>query len=904
MTHINPDRDFLLRHIKYDRRIVRAKGHYLYDDTGRAYLDCLSQYGAIPFGHNPAPLWDVVAGVRANEQPSFVQPFLSVAAEELARELIAASPIKTGYVTFANSGAETVEAAIKLARAKTQRRTILSTLNGFHGKTLGAASATGNETYRAPFLADTQFFEHVPYGDIDALCARLARGDVAAFIVEPIQGEAGMITPPRGYLPAVAQACRQAGTLMVLDEVQTGLGRTGRLFAAEHEDVKPDVILLAKALGGGLFSLGACLCSESAWTSDFGTYHSSTFANNHLACAVGLATLRALQQRDQELVKRAHASGAYLRQGLERLVQKHKTVFTAVDGQGLMQGLVLAPWNGYDSYFMTHATDTGLAVPLMCGHLFHEHGILTAPTFNSRNVLRLQPSLTIETAELDRLIHALDETARVLAERDFFSFFRFIVGPRNREALAPATSAATAGRPVAVPRRIVDDRADGKCLGRFAFLIHYTEVDDILLSGPPGFNDPLIDPAQATRWTDWMRSWAERRFDAGVACHIPAIQSKLGGFVEGWLIASPLMPQQMLRLAPRDRARVMNDYISVARDLGVNTVGLGAFTSIITRNGTDLAGQRHGFSLTTGNSVTAIAAARSLRAAMRERGRELLSVDAGVIGAAGTVGRLVSKALVTECRSLVLFGNPNNPAAMRKLHALAGELYRDALLAHAGDRLSPIAETLLTALGENQAIPAALLRREDAEAFLAIYRHVEAAFSGKRGAFAPVRTTVDLAAHLPFLDAIVSATNQGNAFIDPALFAPNAVVCDVARPPDILNKLAGKRPDVCVYEGGLMAFPDTVSFGSRNVIGTPPGLNLGCLAETVTLTMAGVTRDYSMGERPSMADALNVFSLATAHGFSVPTRLTRDTGTSFLPWTIDNGAAIETPITQGGLHDR
>lgn len=897
MTYINPDREFLLGHIKYDKRIVRAKGHYLYDDAGTAYLDCLSQYGAVPFGHNPALLWGVLRAIHETDAPSLVQPFLSVAAEELARELIHASPIKSGYVTFANSGAEAVEVAIKLARAKTQRHTILSALHGFHGKTLGAVSATGNEIYRKPFLTDAQFFEHVPYGDIEALSERLRHGDVAAFIVEPIQGEAGMITPPPGYLPAVADACRRAGTLMVLDEVQTGLGRTGRLFAAEHETVTPDVILLAKALGGGLLSLGACLCSEAAWTSDFGTYHSSTFANNHLACSVGLATLRRLQERNQELVKRVSDTGAYLRKGLEQLVRKYPDVFASIDGQGLMQGLVLAPWNDYDSYFMAHATDTGLAVPLVCGHLFHEHGILTAPAFNSRNVLRLQPSLTIEIAELDRLLGALDETARVLSAGDFPAFFRFIVGPNDR-APAPARRRRRP-RPADVhdrahilpmPRPTDSEETQKRRLGRFAFLIHYTEADDILLSGPPGFGDGDIGPESRARWTEWMRSWSARRYDAGIACHVPMVNSGLGGFVEGWLIASPLMPQQMLRLGPRERASVMSDYMAVARDLGVDVLGLGAFTSIITRNGTDVADRGLGFSVTTGNSLTAIAAAESLKRALGYRGRDSSDVDAGVIGAAGTVGRLVSKVLVNQCRGLVLFGNPHNPAATRKLQTIAGELYRDALVSHIRGERSVIGEALCSVISGQHAVPDDLLERDDSHSFLALYRHVEAAHKATAPSrVAPIRITVDLATYLPFLDAVVSATNQGSAFIDPVLFAPGAVVCDVARPPDILKRLAQKRPDMLVYEGGLVKFPDAVSFGSRNVIGTPPGINLGCLAETVVLTMAGISGHYSIGERPPMADAWKVFRLATEHGFSIPpVRATPN------PPTVDDGISIST----------
>jgi acetylornithine/succinyldiaminopimelate/putrescine aminotransferase len=433
-SSLNPDRRFLLAHIRFDKPIVRASGNYLYDANGTSYLDFLAQYGALPFGHNPAVIWDAVMSVRGAQEPSLVQPLISPAAETLAAKLSAVSPCGPGYVTFTNSGAESVEAAIKLARAKTHRRLILATHRGFHGKTLGAVSATGTETYRAPFLVDTTQFDHVAYGDLASLERRLKAGDVAAFIVEPIQGEAGMIAPPPGYLAGAQALCKAAGTLFILDEIQTGLGRTGTLFAAEHDSLKPDIVLLAKALGGGLVSLGACICSERTWVADFGLYHSSTFANNHLSCAVGVAALEELMRDDRQLVRQVAARGAYLRHGLQRLVDDYPVAYAGVSGLGLMQGLLIAPWEGADSYFLSHASSTGTAVPLICGYLMAEHHILTAPTFNHSGVLRIEPPLTITVGEIDRLLLALEDVARLLIDGDFARLFEYITGAADTPA--------------------------------------------------------------------------------------------------------------------------------------------------------------------------------------------------------------------------------------------------------------------------------------------------------------------------------------------------------------------------------------------------------------------------------------------------------------------------------------
>ena len=276
---VNPHLGKLLQDIGLDKRFQRGQGPYLYDHTGQEYLDCIAAYGALPFGYNPPEIWRALHELEARQEPSFIQPSLLEAAGELAARLIALAPSGFQYVTFANSGAEAVEAAFKLVRAKTGKPVILSTRNSFHGKTLGALSATGNENYQSAFGAPVPGFRHIPYGDLEALESYLAEhaGDTAAFIVEPIQGEGGIVEPPQGYLKQVQELCARHGVRTIFDEIQTGLGRTGALFACAEEGVTPDVMVLAKALGGGLIPIGAVLCRAEVYTEDFGLKHSSTF---------------------------------------------------------------------------------------------------------------------------------------------------------------------------------------------------------------------------------------------------------------------------------------------------------------------------------------------------------------------------------------------------------------------------------------------------------------------------------------------------------------------------------------------------------------------------------------------------------------------------------------------------
>lgn len=432
----NPQRKSLLDLIGFSKLGARAEGHYIEDSEGNRYLDCMAQYGAVPFGHNPQVIWDAIDSVARQRQPALIQPLRAPGAEALARRLIDVSPCGPGFVTFTCSGAETVEAAIKLARARTGKQMIIATNMGFHGKTLGALSATGNPRYKTPFHLDTTGFGHVPYGDPAALEARLSTGDVAAFIVEPVQGEGGMRVPPAGYLKEAARICRANKVLLVIDEIQTGLGRTGKLFAIDDQGIEPDMLLIAKALGGGLVPIGACICARRAWSDSFGHLHSSTFANNHLTCTVGLAVLDHLLKEDRKLIKAVAAKGEFLQSGLQLLVERYPGAFLSTDGIGLMHGLTLRPWNLPDDYFLTHLSAIGMAVPLACAYLLHEHKVLTVPTFNKSSVLRIQPSLTVTYEELHRVLMALDALGRTLADHDYQHLLDFVTHGAALPALA------------------------------------------------------------------------------------------------------------------------------------------------------------------------------------------------------------------------------------------------------------------------------------------------------------------------------------------------------------------------------------------------------------------------------------------------------------------------------------
>jgi putrescine aminotransferase len=297
------------------------------------------------------------------------------------------------FCFFCHSGAEAVEACLKFARLATRRPKIVAMQNAYHGKTLGALSASGREVYRQPFEPLLDWFVHVPFGDTDAL-AQVVDEQTAAIIVEPIQGEGGVIVPPDDFLPTVRKICDQFGALLIADEVQTGLGRTGKNFAVEHWQVNPDLMALAKSLGGGVMPLGAAMGTQKVFEPLFDNplLHSSTLGGNPLACAAGLAALQVLQK--ERLAERAAEMGDLLMARLRQVQSEFADFITEVRGKGLLVGVEFA--------------DADIALLTAAGML--QRRVLTAYTLNNPRVIRLEPPLIVQPDHIDLAVNALAES--------------------------------------------------------------------------------------------------------------------------------------------------------------------------------------------------------------------------------------------------------------------------------------------------------------------------------------------------------------------------------------------------------------------------------------------------------------------------------------------------------------
>jgi putrescine aminotransferase len=368
---------------------VRAQGATIWDQSGKAYLDFAGGYGVFTLGHRHPR---VVEAVRAQLELMALsgKTMFNVLLGRVSRRLAELAPGDLEISFWCNSGTEAIEGAIKLARAATGRAKIVGTVDAYHGKTLGALSVSGRESFQAPFrplLADSVC---IPYGDVAAL--REALADAAAFIVEPVQGEGGVNVPPRGYLRAVRDACDASGALFIADEVQTGLGRCGYRFACDREAVVPDVMTLAKGLSGGVIPVGAFIARPNVWNRAFGRaplLHTSTFGGGELACAAALAAMNVLEE--ERLTDAARERGEQLLAGVREIAKAVPEVVREVRGLGLLVGVEL-----------THEGYGGWIIPEML-----KAGVTAAWTLNQQRVIRLEPPLIVTESEIDRALTAL-----------------------------------------------------------------------------------------------------------------------------------------------------------------------------------------------------------------------------------------------------------------------------------------------------------------------------------------------------------------------------------------------------------------------------------------------------------------------------------------------------------------
>jgi putrescine aminotransferase len=375
-----------------------GQGSVLTDLLGREYIDALGGYGIFSAGINHPKIIKAVQdqmGRMALNSQELLEPWRA----GLARLLAAVTPGELGCAFFINNGTDAIEGAIKLARLYTRRNTFISTLGGFHGKSMGSLSLMGKASFREPFAGGLQDVRFVPYGDADVLDQQMtilaAVGQPpAAVVLEPVQGEAGGVVPPDDYLPRVREICTRHGALFIADEIQTGMGRTGRLWGVDHWDVVPDIMCLGKSIGGGVMPLSCFISTPAIWEVLIPNpiIHSTTFGGNPIACAAGIAAITVTLEED--LPGQAATKGEYVMAELGKLRQRYPGVLAGVQGKGLLIGME----------FPTDQVGFRVAAGLF------KRGVLVAGTYSKARTIRVEPPLGIPKELLGEMLNRLEDT--------------------------------------------------------------------------------------------------------------------------------------------------------------------------------------------------------------------------------------------------------------------------------------------------------------------------------------------------------------------------------------------------------------------------------------------------------------------------------------------------------------
>ncbi|MEZ4865653.1 MAG: aminotransferase class III-fold pyridoxal phosphate-dependent enzyme [Caldilineaceae bacterium] len=893
-TYLKPYVAKLLTAIGLDVTYHRGAGDWLYylDDAGceRRVLDMIGGFGASLFGHNHPELVARAQAVLTHQRPMLVQAsarsYAGLLAQRLA-EMVAASTGHLYIVTLTNSGAETVEAALKHAELTRQERiqsfidgqqrmlrkirlgistgavtlpdklfdqaaalldvadipdldvlhfcltehnleqlqedtSYLAIVGSFHGKSSGAVKLTHSPDFRKPWHHLGIQVNFLPRNQVDAvwsavtaatvICYELAIGDdgvvqinpttwsrIVGCFAEPIQGEGGIHELTSAFLGALRTAADQAHFPLILDEIQSGMGRSGTLLAAEASGVAGDYILLGKALGGGLAKQGALLVRADQYIEEFGYLHTSTFAEDDFSAAIGLAALDLVTRDQGALLQGCREKGDYLLQRLRALQACYPQVIREVRGRGLMIGVELIPQHDSASNLLRVVSEQNLLGFLTCGYLLHEEGIRIAPTLAANSTIRLVPSAFIQERELAHFCAAFERAVAAIARANAHTLTRHIAGwQAGDEAVPQQFDFCEKPNFSPSPRKPTTRRV--------ACIAHFIEPADLL------HWDPMLAPLSSAACSQLLDK-THVVLDPFLADQA-RIDGPWGEQVEVGVVGLPFTAAQIMAHIRRGDGATVREQIEAAVDLakgwGATLIGFAGYTSIVTNNCQLLVEDSVG--LTSGNSLTAAAALAALRRSACAASIDLATARLGIVGGAGNIGRVLAECMVNEVPQLTLIGRPG---AERRLQRLADELKR-------------------------------------------------------QGATVMPQVSTDLA-DLQSCNLIISATNAPEPILcADHLGAHPTVLCDVAVPGDATPDLATCRPHVQVIKGGIMHLPHQQELTIRGMA-LAQGEAYACLAEVILLGLAGIREHFSYG--PLRAERVQqIGALAEQYGFGVKVR--------------------------------
>jgi acetylornithine/succinyldiaminopimelate/putrescine aminotransferase/predicted amino acid dehydrogenase len=645
----------------------RAQGDYLYhrrngEEVG--VLDLVGGYGSLLLGHHHPVLVAEAQRLLAEGRPIHSQGSRHDLAGRLAREL--SQRAGGDYrVVFANSGAEAVEAAMKHAILETGSRTFIALQKGFHGKTIGAVQLTASQDYREPFEIPGLTVHRVRANDITHLEETFARaGSLAGFVFEPIQGEGGVQPIDAAFAQRAAALCAARGIPLIADEIQTGMGRTGRFLACEALGVSPDYITLSKALGGGLAKISATLIRRDRHIDKFDVLHTSTYAEDDYSSGIALKTLELL---DEAALAECRRKAGRLMRGLRQLMAAYPDIIVDVRGRGLMIGVEFRRMLDHPKFMFRLLTTQDDLVFVLVGYLFNTHRIRVAPTLSDPQTIRLEPSLLIDDREIDRFIAALEDVCGKLRQHDVIGLTRYFIEDPDRRS--DATRVASDAKYVIYEEPSYWKRELDPPPIKVAWLFHLMNADD-MISLEAGAAALTMEERER-----YLRHFGPR--SNPIVMSSVDVRSVTGASVRFYAILLPHTSRQMKQaLEEHDFFRVRHSIdkaVTVARHIGCDVIALGQYTSIVTRNATTFNLPHIG--VTTGNSYTIALAIDAIAHARETRGLDAAAATLAVVGASGNIGQTCAEILAAHYGRTILVGS-DKPSARRRLGELQARLPR------------------------------------------------------------------------------------------------------------------------------------------------------------------------------------------------------------------------------------
>ena len=797
-THVRPELARLLHSIRMDVSFERAERDYLYQRRNGhlvSILDLVGGYGTLLLGHNHPELIRVVKNFLEESRPVHAQGSIRTQAGILAEKLLdLICRGKPDYkVIFGNSGAEAVEIALKhalLERTSPQGKPVLIAVeNGFHGKTLGALQVTYNPKYRLPFSHSGWEVIFVRRNDDAHLQEAFRNADVTACILEPIQGEGGVNLLSPAFMQRAQDLCRGHDVPLIVDECQTGLGRTGRILESNASGVTPDYIILSKALSGGVSKISAVLIRSERYHPEIGLLHTSTYSEDDLSCAVALKVLELIQKNDGEVLRLCASKGSILESQLRTVQEKHPDVIRDIRGRGLMLGIEFSSELPTSSRMLHVLGAEGMLGYVIAAYLFWEHRIRIAPTLSQPMTLRVEPSAFIHEQELSRFVEAVDNVCSLLERGDTATLTSFL-GVEEKVGSFPKQPA---------------DGTKPEGDKKVAWLFHLKTIEDVR-----HFDSSLasLDSGSCERLL--------RRFEYHPICAVLdpiKIRSQTGASVHFYPIFLPVTSARMKEAIdqnnlPPVKALIYHG-IAKAKELGCRVVSLGQYTSIVTLNGYQARTQ--GIGVTTGNSLTVALSVKALLRMARERDIEIKRSTLAVVGASGNIGSICASLLAKEVDRLILVGSNKS---------------------NAGQRLARLAEEIRS----------------------------QTSMNGR------LETTADLS-RVREANLIISSVNTPYPVLDSDHLQPRAIVCDISVPASVDARVIELRPDVAVFQGGVVRLPQEELIDIPG-FPLPRGHAFACMGEGLLLALEGIHDHFFTGP-VSTEKVERIQAIAEKHGFDL-----------------------------------